>query len=118
LHVSLAVQTKPQLARPAALAAPQSPAALNSIINAFEPISAPPIQLAAITPSIGPIPITTGFTVGAPQLLAPADAAPVLAAVPEPATWAMMILGFFAIGVSIRARPSASRRSRSSLPVS
>ena len=31
-------------------------------------------------------------------------------AVPEPATWAMMIAGFGAIGVALRRRPSAVRR--------
>ena len=117
LRPSQAVQATPQLARTAAPAALQSPAALDPIVSAFEPISAPPIQPAAITPFTGPIPTTSEFPIGTPRLPAAADAAPVLAAVPEPATWAMMILGFFAIGVSIRTRPSAGRRSRSALPV-
>lgn len=32
-----------------------------------------------------------------------------IAAVPEPATWAMLILGFGAVGVSLRRRPQAAR---------
>ncbi len=37
---------------------------------------------------------------------------PPVSAVPEPATWAMMIIGFFGLGAAIRsnrARPSTSR---------
>ncbi len=34
------------------------------------------------------------------------DAVGILAAVPEPATWALMILGFGVIGYSMRRRPS------------
>jgi len=33
-----------------------------------------------------------------------------LPAVPEPATWLMLLLGFGAIGATLRARPAASRR--------
>ena len=36
--------------------------------------------------------------------LVPPPSDPIISAVPEPATWAMMILGFFAVGVAVRRR--------------
>ena len=48
-----------------------------------------------------------GSTVEGPPVVA---SLPVAAAIPEPATWAMMILGFLAVGAALRSRRSAVSR--------
>jgi hypothetical protein len=48
---------------------------------------------------------STGYYGGA-QVFARFTLTPVTPAVPEPSTWAMMLLGFAAVGVSLRHRPS------------
>lgn len=67
-------------------------------------------------PSSGPF----GFNPGQPEFLpfspgpsGPSGPGPGIGAVPEPATWAMLILGFFAVGAAMRrrARKEAHRAS-------
>ena len=62
-----------------------------------------------ISPS-GTVPSAPSTTTGTPALPGPSAGAPAtvpVAAVPEPASWMMMLIGFLAIGGAVRRRPSA-----------
>jgi len=60
------------------------------------------------TPTTGAPPTAPGLpppTAGAPGTSTPTDDQPPVSAVPEPASWVMMLLGFLAIGSVVRRRP-------------
>lgn len=69
----------------------------------FNPVTPPPV---VGTPIIGPVvpggpPVVTPTT---PPTTTPPVTPPTIPGVPEPATWLMLILGFGAIGTSMRTR--------------
>jgi len=55
---------------------------------------------------------TTGYSFSGEVSFEPARAGP---AIPEPATWAMMILGFFGAGCAVRRRNEPARAHRVAL---
>ena len=65
-----------------------------------DPLIGPAIFSGPYYPFAGP---EGGFIPGTAPL-APPPTGPILSAVPEPATWAVMILGFFAVGAAMRRR--------------
>lgn len=83
------------------------------VVPPTEPPVGPPVG-PPVVPEIPPIPPVTPEPPVVPPVVPPVipPVIPPVSAVPEPATWAMMIIGFFGLGAAIRsnrARPSTSR---------
>lgn len=97
--------TFPGMGDPLIAVAPESLAAASSTPSGNGGESEDPL---IDPPSFGPLlPLSQpGYpTVFPGPALVPAPPGdPVIAAVPEPATWAMLILGFFAVGAAVRRR--------------
>lgn len=101
---------------------PVIPGAISSLLsNAGTPGAGPGATAADTPPPSGTTPAPTGgqaptstpqTTPGTPTSPPglPAPAAGVIAAIPEPSTWAMMLLGFFAVGGVIRRRAPVARQ--------
>lgn len=114
LPTLLSTGTAPGAAPPAT---DGTPPAGDSTLPSGTPSAPTGSQPPVTTPATGSPPATPGLPV--PTAGAPADDVPV-SAVPEPSTWAMMLLGFLAIGsVARRRKPSVSAISaaRANAPV-